>query len=399
METGKPIWLSYFEVLFRWRKFYIVTMLGVGIVAAIVSLILPKWYQSTATILPPLQTSGFETLIPEEVRGFFGGFLGENAEANTYLAILRSRSLREKIIDHFELEKVYGLKKPYPIEDLLIALDKKISIEFDGQNPLSVAVIDRTPERASQMVNFMTDELDRMYQQMNNRQAFYNRQFLEKRVAETRVSLSNNEDSLRAFQEKYKAVSLTDQAKASIDVAADLMAKMMALDVRIQVLKASVQTDHPQLRMMVEERNGLENQIEKLSKTSKDNPNAVGPLPGLDELPELGMLYIRLYREVEIQGKLLEFLIPQYEQARIQEVRDTPTVTVLDQGRTPTKRIKPQRKILVLISMILGFIVSTAIVFSSEFFMRIKKEQPGTYQSLIQMGKQLKSNMRFIRKT
>ena len=399
METRQPIWFSYLQVLFRWRKFYIISVLGVGIVAAIVSLILPKSYQSIATILPPLQSSGIEALIPEEIKGFFGGFTGENTEANVYLAILKSRSIREKMIEHFELDKVYGITKSSPIENLLDALDKNIKIEFDGINPLKISIIDRNPERVAAMANFMTEELDKMYQEINNRRAFYNRQFLEKRVSETRATLAAYEDSLKSFQEVHQAISLPDQAKAAIEVIADLVARMMALDVQIQVLKASVQPDYPQLRMMIEERKGIENQIAKLSKTSSEEPSSAVPLPSFNKLPELGMLYLRLYREVEIQSKLLEFLIPQYEQARIQEVRDTPTVTVLDQGRIPTKRIKPQRKILVLISIILAFIICTAFVFICEFLLRIRRDQPETYQGLAQMAKQLRNMIPFIRKT
>jgi tyrosine-protein kinase Etk/Wzc len=399
MENNQPIWFSYLQVFFRWRKFYIISVLGVGVVAAIISLLLPKYYQSTATILPPLNTPGIETLIPEEVRGFLGGFLSENNEANIYLAIIKSRSIREKMIDKFELDKVYRFKKPYPIEDLLNVLDKNIKIEFDGVNPLKVSVIDRDPERVAAMVNYMTDELDKMYQEINNRRAFYNRQFLEKRVTETRTTLAEYEDSLKNFQEANQAISLPDQAKASIDVASNLIAKMMALDVQIQVLKASVEPNYPQLRMLIEEKKGIENQIAKLTQASPKETTDIVPLPSFNELPELGMIYLRLYREVEIQSKLLEYLIPQYEQARIQEVRDTPTVTILDQGRVPTKRIKPQRKIIVIISMILAFIISTAFVFSSEFLFRIKKDQPETYQSLIQMRNQLKNMIPFIKKT
>ena len=399
METRQPIWFSYLQVLFRWRYFYIISVLGVGIVAAIVSLLLPKSYQSTATILPPLQSSGIEALIPEEIKGFLGGLGTANPEVTVYLAILNSRTMLEKLIDEFDLATVYKLKKPYVKEQLLDAVRKNVTIEYDGENPLSVTVINRDSVLAAKMANFIVSELDRMYQQMNNRQAFFNRQFLEKRVIETRVSLSSYEDSLRAFQEKYQAVSLTEQAKVSIGVAADLVAKMMDLDVQIQVLRASVQSDHPQLRTMIEEKKEIEHQITKLTKMSSEDPNAIVPLPGLNELPELGMLYLRLYREVEIQSKLLEFLIPQYEQARIQEVRDTPTVTVLDPGQVPTKRAKPKRKIIVLTAMILAFVVSSAYVFSAEFLSHLKAQNLETYQGLELMVQQFKKNIPFVRKT
>jgi tyrosine-protein kinase Etk/Wzc len=392
MESREVHWFHYLQILFRWRKFYLITIFGVCVVAAIISLILPKYYQSTATILPPVTSGGFESLIPDEIRGFFGSFAGENVEVSTYMAILGSRNLREKMIGKFDLTHVYRFQEPYHIEDLLRVLDKNIAVTFDGQNPLRVSVVDRDPKRAAEMVNFMVTELDQMYQKIKNQQAHFNRAFLEGRVEETRAALTVYEDSLRIFQEQNQAISPTDQAVAAIKIASDLVAQLMALDVQIQVLENSVQSDHPQLKMLREQRKGIQNQIKLLTQSSDGKSIESIPMPGLDQLPKLGMRYLQLYREVEIRNKLLEFLIPQYEQARIQEVRDTPTVTVLDEGRVPTKRIKPKRKKLVLVTALLTFLVCSIIVFSFEYYSRIKDADPATYRGLSDMRKKLRQD-------
>ncbi len=397
METHEKAWFSYLQVFFRWRKFYIITLFGVFVVACVVSLILPKTYQSTATILPPLSSTGFEALVPQEIKGLFGAFSSETAEANVYIAILKSRNLREKMIEQFDLAEVYKFSDDYKIEELLNTLDNHIDVRFDGENPLEVTVRDREPERTAEMVNFMVNELDQMYQYINNRRAFFNRQFLERRVEETRTTLELYEDSMRIFQEQHNLISLPEQAAATIGVTADLIAELMALDIQIQVLESSVQSDHPQLKTFHEERKGIQDQIDRLTKSSLTDPESDLPLPGLDQLPELSMKYLRLFREVEIQGKLLEFLLPQYEQARIQEIRDTPTVTVLDHGRVPTKRIKPKRKILVLITIFLAFIVCTAFIFVVEFFHRIRRTDQSTYRGLEDMAKTIRKEIPFIK--
>jgi uncharacterized protein involved in exopolysaccharide biosynthesis len=398
METPEKAWFSYLQVFFRWRKFYIITLFGVFVVACIVSLILPKIYKSTTTILPPLSTTGFEALIPDEIKGFFGGFMGQNAEANVYLAILNSRNMQDKLIEKFNLDSVYKFKEPYYIEELLEVLKKHINISFDGENPMEISFLDKNPKRAAEVVNYMVNELDVMYQAMNNKQASLNRQFLEKRVTEARETLAKSEDSLRIFQEKYKAISLTDQASAAIDVAANLVAEMMTLEVQIQVLQSSVQPNHPQLKALKEELQGLKDQLSRITDSMSDDSEVIIPFPGMDVFPELGMRYLRLFREVEIQTKILEFLIPQYEQARIQEVRDTPVVTVLDKGRVPTKRIKPQRKILVIIAVFLSFIVCTFFVFIAEFFLNVKNTDYKTYSGLEEILSQIKQEIPFIRK-
>jgi uncharacterized protein involved in exopolysaccharide biosynthesis len=324
--------------------------------------------------------------------------MGQNAEANVYLAILNSRNMREKLIEEFNLDSVYKFEEPYYIEELLKVLDKNIGIEFDGENPLEISFMDRNPERTAAVVNYMVNELDIMYQEMNNKQASFNRQFLEKRVTEARETLSKYEDSLRIFQEQHNAVSLPDQATAAIEVAASLVAEMMSLEVQIQVLRGSVQPDHPQLRALQKELKGLKNQISRITDSVSDQSDVIIPFPGMNEIPELGMKYLQLFREVEIQTKILEFLIPQYEQARIQEVRDTPVVTLLDKGRVPTKRIKPQRKILVIISVFLSFFICTIFVFITEFILKVKSTDHQTYLGLKEMVSQIRQEIPFIRK-
>jgi uncharacterized protein involved in exopolysaccharide biosynthesis len=51
----------------------------------------------------------------------------------------------------------------------------------------------------------------------------------------------------------------------------------------------------------------------------------------------------------------MEFLLPQFEQAKIQEAKDTPTVQVLDPAVLPIKRSKPKRAFFVLL---VAFIVT-----------------------------------------
>ena len=66
------------------------------------------------------------------------------------------------------------------------------------------------------------------------------------------------------------------------------------------------------------------------------------------------MQYFDLYREVEIQSKLMEIIYPMYEQAKLEEARETPTVLVLDHAVPPEKKARPLRALIVISSFVLG---------------------------------------------
>ena len=64
------------------------------------------------------------------------------------------------------------------------------------------------------------------------------------------------------------------------------------------------------------------------------------------------MNFLRLKREVEIQNKILTFIIPMLEQAKIEEKKETPTILIIDSPQVPDYKIKPKRLPLTLFSVI-----------------------------------------------
>ena len=88
----------------------------------------------------------------------------------------------------------------------------------------------------------------------------------------------------------------------------------------------------------------------------EDNPVARQLTLEIEELnkklvgyPEIGLQSLRLYRDVVIQQRIVEFLTPIFEQARIDEVKDIPVVVTLDRAVPPERKAKPQRALIVLV--------------------------------------------------
>ena len=81
------------------------------------------------------------------------------------------------------------------------------------------------------------------------------------------------------------------------------------------------------------------------------------------EIPDLGVQLLRLKREVEIQNTLFIFLTKQYEEAKIQEAKNTPTVQVLDNALIPNIKYKPVRSRLLIIAFAFSSIFSMYFVY------------------------------------
>ena len=66
----------------------------------------------------------------------------------------------------------------------------------------------------------------------------------------------------------------------------------------------------------------------------------------------------RLRRQVDVRQEVYLTLKREYEMARIEEVNDTPVITVIDAATPPTKKSKPKRLLLVAVAFVFATMVS-----------------------------------------
>lgn len=77
--------------------------------------------------------------------------------------------------------------------------------------------------------------------------------------------------------------------------------------------------------------------------------------------PELQLQDDRLRRSTELRQQLYVTLASSYEQARIEEFRDTPSLTVVDPPRPPYDRAWPRRRVLIGAAGLFGLLVGLGI--------------------------------------
>ena len=83
---------------------------------------------------------------------------------------------------------------------------------------------------------------------------------------------------------------------------------------------------------------------------------------GYEDSPELFMIYSQLFREVEVKKEVYLTLQQQLELARIEEVKQSPILHILDQAVPPIRKSFPNRFLFLIISGILGLLFSTLLI-------------------------------------
>ncbi len=384
----------------------IINFLVVCIITAGISFIIPKWYKATATIMPPVeQTSGLNGLssimnrLPVGNIGM-GSILGFSEQTSRFIAMLQSRTIMESVINEFDLEKRY---KKENIEETIEKLRDHVSVKVEEEGTITVSVEAGTPYFSSEkkdnearylardMTNYFIKELDRINKKLKTSQAHNKRVFIEKRYKQNLEDLKSAEDSLKQFQQQYGVISLPEQIQATISAASELKAQIITKEVELEALKESLGSSHSETRQVKSTLNALKKKYNELKKGSSElNIQKITKdqelFLTLQHLPELGLRYVRLYREVKLQETLQEFLLPVYEEAKIEEVRDTPTVQVLDQAVKPERKDKPHRALMVIIFGFLSlflFVIAAYIVVNIQYYKETNQNKYNKIQYII----------------
>ena len=349
-------------------------MFGVLIFSCTLVLMMPKTFTSSAVLMPPTSESGTVGNIMGALSNLpFGGFGSQtNDESLSIIAILKSRTLSEKTIKKFDLINFYGVPN---IDKALIALSENTNFKVLDEGTIGISVSLKTkwfhPDESESIVKklcadmalFFVTELDKLNKSLKTEQASFHRKFIGERYEKNLSDLKNAEDSLKVFQEKHKMIALTEQTSAAIDAAASIKAQMLSNEVKLGVMLGALNPNHPDIENVRMENIELGKKMNELEHgrdlIGLEKSNL---FPVLSDIPELGVELIRLKREVEIQNTLFVFLTQQYEEAKIKESKNTPTVQILDYPVIPKLKSAPKRMIIVIICLTISFFINVLVI-------------------------------------
>ena len=379
------------------NKFFILKTVGIiTIIALIISLLWPNTYRSTSTILPPKQTS----VLPSGLGGLVGSALGglgmssNQLSAEATLSLLKSRSLREELIHTFDLNEVYGSDI---IEQLLKNVEQNTTIEtireggfgFSPLITIDLSYDDRDPKRAQQIVHFYVTKLDSMIRSINKRYAQDSFTLINRRYLQNLEDLERAETALKDFQEQYGIFEVENQAMLMIQNIAQLKAKQIELEVQINVLQQTVSANNPELQGLIRTRDEIARQIEALTLQSDDTADNYLFFP-LQDIPGLSVEYLRLYREVIIQNKVLETIYPQVQYQEMLLSTSTPSIQTVDAPNLPTYKVAPKRAFIVLGGVLFGLFTSLIMVFYREAMEKGRSKDSAYYYKMKELGEQLR---------
>jgi len=234
--------------------------------------------------------------------------------------------------------------------------------------------------KAALLANTFVDELTRRSIQLYLVKAGGERQFLEQRLVVVREELKKAENDLKAFQEKYKTIKVDTQATVAIEGIARLKAEIVSKEVQLATLSNSRTGESSDVKALQAGISKLKSQMGAMVGSG----GADNVIPATGNVPALSVEYLRKLREVKIQEVVFEHLTKQYEVAKINENKDSTTLQILDEAVAPSKKSKPKRSLIVLLSTFTAFLISIVTIFIQEQLSKLSPEDAASVREVKQ---------------
>ena len=305
--------------------------------------------------------------------------LGGKTNGALYVDLLHSRTVQDRIVERFELQKEYW--KRYR-GDAIKKLDSLTTVEEDRKSGIiTISVSDGDRDRARQMAGAYVDELNRLLADVSTSAARRERVFVEQRLATVRKDLSSSEKAFSEFASKNAMLDVTEQAKAMVESAAMLQGQLIAAESELQGLRQIYTPENVRVRSANARVEELRRQLRGIGGASSGEklaePTAGSDLyPSIRQLPLLGVTWVDLYRRAKIQETLFELLTKQYELARIQEAKEIPTIKVVDPANWPERKSFPPRLMIIFLFALAGVAAASGWILLSPRWQELPSGDP-----------------------
>ena len=361
-----------------------------AIVAIFISFILPKRYTATLTLMPPERSSSMGAALAPQLgnlgamAALAGGGLGLKNPNDMFVAMFKSRTVEEAMIQRFGLMQEYH--KRY-VSDARKTFEKRATVDGRGKDGLiHISVEDSDPGRAAELANGYVDQFRILSQHLAITEASQRRLFFERELEKAKDNLAKAEEALKQTEQTTGMIHLDSQTRVLIGSAASLRAQITAREVLIRGMQTYAAGENAGLVQAQRELEGMRAQLAKMGGSEENTSGDL--LVPKGRVPAVGLAYVRKLRDVKYNETIFEILARQFEIAKLDEAKQGALIQVVDPAIPPDKRSFPKRLLIVICATALGFFFATFLVLVQASLNRIK-ENPDAAAKFAELNRAL----------
>jgi tyrosine-protein kinase Etk/Wzc len=168
--------------------------------------------------------------------------------------------------------------------------------------------------------------------------------FLGGLLPQIRKELEAAEGTFNQFRVQKGTFSLSNEASALLERSVGLQARLFELAQKRRELDSRYTPEHPQMRLLDQERASLEAELAKVKQS-------------IDKLPGLEQDTLRLTRDVKVNTELYTSLLNTFQQLQLAKEGKVGNVRIVDPAEAPLGPVGPNRELMILLGLVGGLLV------------------------------------------
>jgi len=369
--------MGYVNILLKgWKLIFLTTFIFgfVSVSFGVLTLFLPpeknpmpNTYTSRTELL--LSSGNSNDMLSLLSGGSFGGSGRVEDTAQMLISLLNSNAVVDLIIENINLPKLLNIPPDTEKKQLREYILRKRGINFDVRSKqITIAVVDRSPERAKLLTEANVQGLTQWLTEFGGTQSAKHVRLLEKTLLEIETKIASLETQISEFQQRYGALTIQEIAESQNEMLNYLRSRLVELELELKNYRSFTRVNDSTALRLQSERDNILEQIRLIESGVVDG---VQKYPPKSQLPSLALEFSKLQIDREIQQKLYQTISERYEIARLSAAEEIP-FHILEPAEVPQEKSGPNRKDMVIKATMMGFALGVAIILLRHLWAHIK---------------------------
>jgi len=381
--------LTCLRIAIKWKKLVWRTALAILLIGGGIALLLPSRFTATVVIMPPQSggASSSAALMAQlsgmgELAAAGGGGLGIKNPNDLQVALLKSRTVEDALVERFHLQQLYHRKY---LSTARKRWEKHTEIDNGLKDGLiRLSVTDSSAQRAAEMANGWVEEFRRFSATLAITEAAQRRLFYERQLSVARDDLARAEEEMKLVEQRTGVIDIEGQDRTMIASAAVLRGQLAAKQIEIKAMREFAAEQNPDLQRAQQEAEGMESQLAEMDAASdRKTGDLIAPK---GTVTQAGLDYARALREVKYRETVQGLLTRQYEGARVDEARQGALIQIVDPAMAPDRPSSSYRLWIALAALLcsLPLALLTAAVAETIAILRRCRSHVGSWDTALE---------------
>lgn len=229
-------------------------------------------------------------------------------------------------------------------------LQKRLQLAEQGKqsNVISVSLEDSDRDRLQRTLNEIGAQYVRQNVERKAAEAEKTIEFLDRQLPEFKQQLEDSEDAYARFRNQNGTVAFDEEAKAALTMSVQLQTKLLESQQLRRELLSRFTESNPKVRMIDGQIAAVRHEIEGLETR-------------VSAMPAIQRDALRLERDVRVNGELYKSMLNSSLQLRLVKEGKIGNVRLLDTAIEPRRAVKPQKPLIVALSLVLGLLTGVVL--------------------------------------